>query len=182
MPNPTAANSPAPIIPGNTPANGALTIERMLAFDAGREYRLDPRQRWVAYTREACGARQLFLLPLRGGPVVQLSASEKSISDPAVGARRSSPGLRPRWRDLADRCRRFAPGRGDRASGGQQPAALEPGRAAPGLHLPPSGLVPGLADRCADSAPRPAGQQPPSGRAKCADAGRRRCRRLRLVA
>lgn len=83
MPNLTAgpANSPAPT-PGTVPANGSLTIERMLAFDAGREYRLDPRQRWVAYTQEASGARQLFLLPLRGGPVVQLSASDKPISDP----------------------------------------------------------------------------------------------------
>ena len=32
--------------------------------------------------RRPSGARQLFLLPLRGGPVIQLTASEKSISDP----------------------------------------------------------------------------------------------------
>ncbi len=54
----------------------------MLAFDPGRAYRLDPRQRWVAFTQEAGGARQLFLLPLRAGPAVQLTASDKAISDP----------------------------------------------------------------------------------------------------
>ena len=74
--------SDPPNAPASAPANGTLTIERILAFDAAREYRLDPRQRSVAYTHEASGARQLFLLPLRGGPVIQLTASEKSISDP----------------------------------------------------------------------------------------------------
>ncbi|HEY7828821.1 MAG TPA: DPP IV N-terminal domain-containing protein, partial [Candidatus Limnocylindrales bacterium] len=54
----------------------------MLAFDSGREYRLDPRQRWVAFTQEAGGARQLFLLPLRSGSAVQLTASDKAVSDP----------------------------------------------------------------------------------------------------
>ncbi len=64
-------------------ANGApLSIEHILAFEAPREYRLDPRQRWVAFTAEAGGARQLHLLPLRGGPLVQLTASDKAISDP----------------------------------------------------------------------------------------------------
>jgi dipeptidyl aminopeptidase/acylaminoacyl peptidase len=59
-----------------------LAIERILGFDAAREYRLDPRQRFVAYTQEAADARQLFILPLRAGPAVQLTASEKSVSDP----------------------------------------------------------------------------------------------------
>ena len=59
-----------------------LAIERILGFDAAREYRLDPRQRFVAYTQEAADARQLFILPLRGGPAIQLTASEKSVSDP----------------------------------------------------------------------------------------------------
>ena len=70
---------PPPV--GAAAADG-LTIERILAVDPGREYRVDPRERFVAFTREAGGARQLFLMPLRGGPTVQLSASEKAVSDP----------------------------------------------------------------------------------------------------
>jgi dipeptidyl aminopeptidase/acylaminoacyl peptidase len=68
--------------PAAVASTDPLTVERILGFDPAREYRLDPRQRFVAYTQEAAGARQLFSLPLRGGPVVQLTASEKSISDP----------------------------------------------------------------------------------------------------
>ncbi len=74
MPDPTPPIAAAP-------ADG-LTIERILAVDPAREYRLDPRDRFVACTREAGGARQLFLLPLRGGQAVQLTASEKPVSDP----------------------------------------------------------------------------------------------------
>ena len=36
----------------------------------------------MAYTAEAGGARQLFVLSLRGGPAVQLTASDQPISDP----------------------------------------------------------------------------------------------------
>ena len=75
MPHPTPDSS-------NGPSGTPLTIERILAFDPAREYRLDPRQRWVALTQEAGGTRQLFLLPLRAGPPVQLTASDKAISDP----------------------------------------------------------------------------------------------------
>jgi dipeptidyl aminopeptidase/acylaminoacyl peptidase len=59
-----------------------LTIEHIVAVEAAREFRVDPRGRAVAFTQEAAGARQLFVLPLRGGPVVQVTASEKPISDP----------------------------------------------------------------------------------------------------
>ncbi len=59
-----------------------LTIERATAFDPPREYRLHPRDRQIAYTAEAGGARQLFVMPLRGGPAVQLTASEQAISEP----------------------------------------------------------------------------------------------------
>jgi dipeptidyl aminopeptidase/acylaminoacyl peptidase len=65
-----------------TPPSEPLTVERILASDPAREYRLDPRGRFVAYTQDAAGARQLFLAPLRGGPLIQLTASDKSISDP----------------------------------------------------------------------------------------------------
>jgi dipeptidyl aminopeptidase/acylaminoacyl peptidase len=51
-------------------------------MESPREFRLQPRDRLVAYTSEAAGARQLFVLPLRGGYPVQLTASEKNVADP----------------------------------------------------------------------------------------------------
>ena len=59
-----------------------LTIEAIVAVDTPREFRLHPRDRVVAYTAEAAGARQLFTMSLRGGYPVQLTASEKPVSDP----------------------------------------------------------------------------------------------------
>jgi dipeptidyl aminopeptidase/acylaminoacyl peptidase len=59
-----------------------LTVERVVGFEPPREYRLHPRDRSVAYTDEAGGARQLFVLSLRGGSRVQVTASELDISDP----------------------------------------------------------------------------------------------------
>ena len=63
-------------------ATGGLSIEAIVAIDPPREFRLHPRDRTVAYTAEAAGARQLFTLALRGGYPVQLTASEKPVSDP----------------------------------------------------------------------------------------------------
>ena len=63
-------------------AGDPLTIEHVVGFDSPREFRLHPRERSVAYTAESAGARQLFVLPLRGGSASQLTASEKSVSDP----------------------------------------------------------------------------------------------------
>ena len=51
-------------------------------MESPREFRLQPRDRFVAYTADAAGARQLFVLPLRGGYPVQLTASEKNVADP----------------------------------------------------------------------------------------------------
>jgi dipeptidyl aminopeptidase/acylaminoacyl peptidase len=68
--------------PTSSGPSSPLTIERILGFEPAREYRFDPRERFVAFTQEAGGARQLFVLPLRGGPAVQLTASEKPVSDP----------------------------------------------------------------------------------------------------
>jgi dipeptidyl aminopeptidase/acylaminoacyl peptidase len=83
MIDPPGPASPPANPPANTPASAdPLTIEHIVGFDPAREYRLDPRQRFLAYTQEAAGARQLWLAPLRGGPTVQLTASDKSISDP----------------------------------------------------------------------------------------------------
>ncbi len=59
-----------------------LTIERAVAVEAFREFRVHPRDREVAYTAEAAGVRQLFVLSLRGGTASQVTASEKPISDP----------------------------------------------------------------------------------------------------
>ena len=67
----------APITPSPN-----LTIEAIVAVDAPREFRLHPRDRVVAFTAEAAGARQLFTLALRGGYPAQLTASEKPVSDP----------------------------------------------------------------------------------------------------
>lgn len=82
MPTDAASPSPAGPRPANPPASGPLTIERVVGFDPAREFRLHPRDRSVAYTAEAAGARQLFVMPLRGGQIVQITASEKSVSDP----------------------------------------------------------------------------------------------------
>ncbi len=67
--------------PPTSPSSN-LTVEAIIAVDAPREFRLHPRDRQVAYTAEAAGARQLFTLSLRGGYPTQLTASEKPISDP----------------------------------------------------------------------------------------------------
>lgn len=61
---------------------GGLSIERLVAVDTPREFRLHPRGRTVAYTQEAAGARQVFVLSLAGGPATQISASEKDVGDP----------------------------------------------------------------------------------------------------
>jgi dipeptidyl aminopeptidase/acylaminoacyl peptidase len=69
---PTAPTTPSP----------SLTVEAIVAVDAPREYRLQPRDRMVAYTAEAAGTRQLFTLSLRGGYPNQVTASEKPVADP----------------------------------------------------------------------------------------------------
>ena len=61
---------------------GGLTIEAIVAVEPPREFRLHPRDRFVAYTAEIAGARQLCTVPLRGGVPTQLTASAESISDP----------------------------------------------------------------------------------------------------
>jgi dipeptidyl aminopeptidase/acylaminoacyl peptidase len=63
-------------------ATGGLTIERLVAVDSPREFRLHPRDRVVVFSQELAGARQLMTLPLRGGSPVQVTASEKDVADP----------------------------------------------------------------------------------------------------
>ena len=80
------ATSAAPSASGARGKSGrtaaGLTVEAIVAIDAPREFRLNPRDRLVAYTAESAGARQLFVLSLRGGYPTQLTASEKPVSDP----------------------------------------------------------------------------------------------------
>ena len=68
------------------PATGGsgLTIEAIVAVDSPREFRIHPRDRVVAFTAEAAGARQVFTLSLRGTgtPPTQVTASDKPASDP----------------------------------------------------------------------------------------------------
>ena len=67
---------------GRSRRTAGLTIEQIVAIESPREFRLQPRDRFVAYTADAAGARQLFVLPLRGGYPIQLTASEKNVADP----------------------------------------------------------------------------------------------------
>jgi len=67
------------------PAAGARdvpTIEAIVAVDPPREFRVHPRDRSVAFTDVVAGARQLFTMRLGGGARVQVTASEKDVSDP----------------------------------------------------------------------------------------------------
>ena len=86
--NGRASDSPAPAGPLATAAQPVgspvdpLTIEHIVAVEAPREFRLEPRGRSIAFTMEAGGARQVFVQSLRGGPPLQVTASEKPVSDP----------------------------------------------------------------------------------------------------
>jgi dipeptidyl aminopeptidase/acylaminoacyl peptidase len=64
------------------PARDGLTIEQAAAVEGPREFRLSPDGRRVAFTAEAAGARQVFMMPVRGGYPEQLTATERSASDP----------------------------------------------------------------------------------------------------
>ena len=59
-----------------------LTVEQAAAIESPREFRLSPDGRRLAFTAEAAGARQIFLMPVRGGYPEQLTATEKSAADP----------------------------------------------------------------------------------------------------
>ena len=72
--------------PSPAGATSGLTVETVVAIEPPREFRLHPRDRSVAYTAEAAGARQLFRLNLRGGHPTQLTASDKDDLRSAVVA------------------------------------------------------------------------------------------------
>ncbi len=63
-------------------ATGGLTIERIVAVDPPREVRVHPRDRTVAFTQPVADARQIVVVPLRGGLPAQVTASEKDVADP----------------------------------------------------------------------------------------------------
>jgi len=67
---------------GRRPSRDGLTIEQAAAVESPREFRLSPDGRHVAFTAEAAGARQIFVMPIRGGYPDQLTASEMPVSDP----------------------------------------------------------------------------------------------------
>jgi dipeptidyl aminopeptidase/acylaminoacyl peptidase len=64
------------------PSRDGLTIEQAAAVESPREFRLSPDGRRLAFTAEHAGARQVFLVPVRGGYPEQVTATEKSASDP----------------------------------------------------------------------------------------------------
>ena len=80
--NRVPAAIPRPGAPRPRAGRDELTIEQIVAVDPARDHRLHPRGTAVAFTAEAAGARQLFVLPLRGGLPVQITASEKAVTDP----------------------------------------------------------------------------------------------------
>src|SRR5512133_3846036 len=82
--------SPSPVGSGDRVGTGGdrvsgrpvFTVEQATSLDSPREFRLSPDGRLVAWTAEAAGARQLFVMPVRGAVPRQVTASEKPVSDP----------------------------------------------------------------------------------------------------
>ena len=102
--------------PAPDAAASILPIEAIVAVDSPREFRLHPRDRLVAYTAEAAGARQLFTpVPARRLPDPADGIGEADLRS-AMVARRSPARLRPRRRDLGHGGRRVAPDPGRRRS------------------------------------------------------------------
>ena len=64
------------------PFRDGLTIEQAAAIESPREFRVSPDGRRVAYTADVAGARQIYLMSIRGGYPEQLTATEKPASDP----------------------------------------------------------------------------------------------------
>ena len=153
-----------------------LSIEQIVAVESPREPRLSPDGRRVAYTAEAAGARQVFVLDLRsraGPPGHRLRA--RRHRSPVV-ARRRVAGLRPREGHLDRRHRRVAPDPRRRPPGRPALAALGARRPPPRLHLAAPRLEPGLGRRCAAAPARPAAGARGAPPAAGAHADRRRRR------
>ena len=81
----TTRAEPRPVAAAAAPVGaetGGLTIERLVAVDPPREFRLHPRDRLAVCTQVVAGARQIVVLSLRSGAPLQLTASEKDTADP----------------------------------------------------------------------------------------------------
>ncbi len=76
------SGSAAQLAAARIAAAGGLSIERLVAVDSPREVRLHPGDRIALMTAESGGARQIFTVSLRTGGRVQVTASEKDVSDP----------------------------------------------------------------------------------------------------
>ena len=83
--------------PGAATGAAGLTIEGIVAVESPREFRVNPRERSVAFTADVAGARQLFTLSLRGTGDTRDAADSVREADrrAAVVAGRPAPGLRP---------------------------------------------------------------------------------------
>ncbi|MFI5261371.1 MAG: prolyl oligopeptidase family serine peptidase [Candidatus Limnocylindrales bacterium] len=80
MPRPAATDA-RPI--ANPNMRDRLTIEAVVAVAPPTGFRISPDGRSVAYLDEVAGARQVCVLPLRGGPRQQLTALAKDASEVA---------------------------------------------------------------------------------------------------
>ncbi|HTS15331.1 MAG TPA: hypothetical protein VMH24_06665 [Candidatus Sulfotelmatobacter sp.] len=86
MARPAGAPGAPPAPPAPPPVNprDRVAIEGIVAVAPPTLFRVAPDVRSVAYVDEVAGARQLCLLPLRGGgPRVQLTASARDVTDVA---------------------------------------------------------------------------------------------------
>ena len=161
---------------------GRLTIERIVAVDSPREFRLHPRDRVVAYT---AGGR-------RRPPAVRHAAPRRP-ADPGHGVgegpsptRSGRPTAGGSPTSAATRSGSSTPTAAATSSSPSHPAgvslpALVARRPAAGVRLAAPRLVPGLARRRAGPAPRPAGARPAAAGAAGADRDRLRRRGLRVV-
>ncbi len=162
-------------------ATGGLTIERLVAVDSPREFRLHPRDRVAVCTQEQAGARQVVVLSLRGGNPVQITASDKDVADPQWSPGWPPPRLHPRRRD-PDRRRGRQPRRAGREPSGRRlDAALVARRAADRVPLAAPGLDPGQRRRRPSAAAWSPGSRAAAAGAADPDGDRLRRRGLRVV-
>ena len=164
--------------PGAATGSAGLTIEGIVAVESPREFRISPRERLVAYTVRGRG---------RPPAVHALAARDRRAGHAdhrvregdrrtAVVPRRPAPGVRPGRGDLDRRGRRVPVHEGRPQARRRPRPAVVAGWPADRLHLAPTRLVAGLADRCArpaswSSAARPA--PAPGGRAHARRSRRR---------